>query len=376
MVVLVDEYDKPIIDYLEDVPRAEENRAVIKQLYGVLKRSDPHLEMVFITGVSAFSKVSIFSDLNNLKDLTLSPLASDLVGLTEEELDGNFAEALSDVDRELLREYYNGYSWTGGPPRVYNPWSILNFLDGGRRFQNFWYATGTPTFLVEELRRQRYTDVAGAVLTQIQLTAFDLEDLNPVVVMFETGYLTAVDYQERGNRYTLDYPNREVREAFLTGLLDAYLDAPPTPRGAAGAWAIIEALEVGDVGAVIRALDGLFASIPYEHWRVDHEFLFHAVVHLTFALVGVELRSEVHTAGGRCDALVEVPGYAYAFEFKRVRDGGAGASRSSAAEALAQIEDRGYLRPYAGRADLRRVAVGVSFETEGKRVGEHLVRVL
>ena len=365
VVVLVDEYDKPIIDYLDDHPRAEENRAVMKQFYGVLKPSDPHLEMVFITGVSAFAKVSIFSDLNNLKDITLSPLATDLVGLTEAELDANFGEPLADVDRDLLREYYNGYSWTGGQPRVYNPWSILRFLDEGCRFQNFWYATGTPTFLVKELRRRRYTDLSGRTLNQAELTAFDFTQLDPVVVMFQTGYLTVVEYRERGNRYTLDYPNREVRESFLQGLLKVYLGSPTIPpTGSSQVWDIIEALEAGDVDTVVTALNSIFAVLPYEHWNADHEFLFHAIVHLVFTLVGVEVRSEVHTSGGRCDILVEVDGYVYAIEFKRDRP---------AAEALAQIEDRGYLRPYAGRKDLKRIAVGISFETEGKRVIEYLV---
>ena len=369
VVVLMDEYDKPIIDYLGHVERAEANRLILRQFYSILKDASPHIELLFITGVSAFSKVSIFSDVNNLKDLTLHPAAADVVGLTEQELKDNFSEALVDVDHSALREWYNGYSWTGRSPKIYNPWSILNFLDhGGQDFRNFWYATGTPAFLIELVRRHRYTDLSGAVVTEAGLTSFDIRRFDPISVMFQTGYLTIVERDQQFSTFTLDYPNREVREAFLQGLLQVYLQEDAIEQqGLVGAMGILQALQAGDVAAVINKLDGIFAVLPYEHWQVDHEFLFHAIVHLVFELVGVHVRSEVHVAGGRCDVIVETADHVYAIELKR---------DVPAAVALEQILSKGYLRPYNGRVDVKRHAVGISFDTKDKRVGEWVSQTL
>lgn len=362
VVLLIDEYDKPIIDYLNDIERAEANRDLLKSFYSVLKDADPILELVFITGVSAFAKVSIFSDLNNVTNLSLDPLAYDLVGITPAELEGTFAAQLdaTDFTRETIREWYNGYSW-GGDVRVYNPWSLLTFLRSGL-LRNYWFETGTPTFLVEAMRAGGAYDVRGVQASAMGMLDFDLRHLDPVTVLFQTGYLTVVDSEPEYALYTLDYPNREVRQSLERMLLRLYLDRPPT-EPMTRVRALHHAFERGDLEGVIAVIDATFAELPFEHWRRDDEHLFHAIVHLLFNLLGVHVRSEVHTARGRCDAIVETDARVYAFEFKRDRP---------AAEALAQIRERGYLDRFAdgGR---ERVAVGVSFDSERKAVREWAV---
>ena len=209
VALLIDEYDKPIIDYLDDLPRAEENQDILKRFYSVLKDSDPYLELVFITGVSAFSKVNIFSDLNNIRNISLDPAVNSLVGISEAELDTYFAGPLQDVDRELLRKWYNGYSWTG-EETVYNPFSFLSFLST-KRYANYWFETGTPTFLIKVLREQGRYNIREAIDIPSSLISFDIDCLDPITVLFQTGYLTVTNVIQQGMAYTLDYPNLEVR---------------------------------------------------------------------------------------------------------------------------------------------------------------------
>ncbi|MCO6477568.1 MAG: AAA family ATPase, partial [Phaeodactylibacter sp.] len=232
VVLLIDEYDKPIIDYLDDITQAEANREALKNFYSILKDSDPYLELVFITGVSAFSKVSIFSDLNNLKNLSLHKDAVELLGITNGELKACFGPVIRQIAKqeeeepdefyEKVKTWYNGYSWDGDS-KLYNPFSLLSFLDGGK-FQNFWFETGTPTFLVKEMRKHHYYDVDHIEVSESQLSAFDYQHLDPVTVLFQTGYLTIDGYDERFLVYRLRYPNQEVRFSLQQYLLNAYRD--------------------------------------------------------------------------------------------------------------------------------------------------------
>ncbi len=357
-VLLIDEYDKPIIDFLEDVPQAEANRETLKSFYSVLKDCDPYLELAFITGVSAFSKVSIFSDLNNLENISLSPSAFTLLGITQEELEHYFSQQLAEIDSGQVRRWYNGYGW-GGPDKVYNPFSILRFFKDGCSFKNFWFETGTPTFLVKEMKKQASYDIGHTVATANDLSNFDLRRLNPITVLFQTGYLTIQHYEPRDLLYTLDYPNLEVKHSLQEILLNEYLDYPPQsalPRVVN----LRNALRRKDLQEVINIFNALFASLPYEHWQQENEHFFHALIHLTFSLLGVYIQSEVHTAKGRCDALVQTDKYIYAFEFKLDK---------SAEEALRQIEEKGYLTPYAD-SPKEKIAVGVSFSSNEKQVEE------
>ena len=375
VVVLVDEYDKPLIDYLAeaDRPRLEENRRVLKSFYSVLKDAEAQVEVLFVTGVSAFSKVSLFSDLNNLYNITLGSANNALTGLTAEELERYFGPRLDALPytREEIRHWYNGYSWDGHET-VYNPWSILNLLQRGA-IDNYWFTTGTPTFLTELLRDQRLVDVGGEARRSSGLLQFSTAPFDPVQLFFQTGYLTVKSVSGRIDPlYHLDYPNQEVRVSFQRVLLEAL---SRSPGGAASrADRLRGALEAGDLPAVIAALDAAFADLPYDIWRAQSEFLYHAIAHTLFGATGLAVRSELHTARGRADLVCETPERVYCFEFKL--DAGAGDGDATGAEAaLAQILTRGYLDAYADDAR-RRLAVGVDFSSERKAVDAYRARAV
>lgn len=356
-VLLIDEYDKPIIDYLDNVTHAETNRDALKWLYAVLKDSDALLETIFITGVSAFSKVSIFSDLNHLTNLTIDPMAYTLLGITQTELETVFAEQLAKHDKEQVKRWYNGYSW-GGDERVYNPFSLFRFLNGGQ-YQNFWFETGTPTFLVKEMTKHQYYDVSGIETTERDLLNFDFKRLNPVSVLFQTGYLTIAKYEPDDLLYTLDYPNMEVKHSLEQLLLSDYMNDPmlgPLPRVVK----IRKAIQVGDIDTALGIINAMLAEIPGDLWRGQTEHFYHAVVHLSFSLLGIYIRSEVRSARGRCDAIVETSDRIYAFEFKLDK---------TAAEALQQIQDKGYLTPYAD-SKKGKIAIGANFSSATKQINE------
>ena len=225
VVLLIDEYDKPIIDYIDDINRANRNRELLKSFYSVIKDSGPYLQLVFITGVSAFGKVSIFSDLNNLENITLAPYAETLVGITQNELQKYFGPHLKSRDNDELRKWYNGYSW-GGKVKLYNPFSLLSHFKSGS-FQAFWYETGTPSFLLKALRERGQFNVRGIQAYRTRLLSFDVSALDPIGLLFQTGYLTIIDVEEQDSLYRLDFPNLEVRQSLEGGLLDNYLHLPP-----------------------------------------------------------------------------------------------------------------------------------------------------
>ena len=356
VVLLVDEYDKPIIDYLGDLPLAEGNRDLMKRFYSVVKDADPYLELVFITGVSAFSRVSIFSDLNNISNISLHASANALTGITQAEVSRYFSTVLTQDELAIVRRWYNGYSWTG-EETVYNPFSLLSYLRSGE-LKNYWFETGTPTFLIKMIQDLNLYNIHRPVVSESELIQFDLADLPPIGLLFQTGYLTIVERTDLLRTYTLDYPNLEVKQSFEEVLLSAYQRTGSRgPR--ARVTEIYTALKSGDVQRVIVVLDALLAGVPYDFWRRDDEHIFHAIVHLTFSLLGVYVQSEVHTARGRCDALALTDKYIYAFEFK---------VDSTAQAALDQIEARGYLTPYAD--DPReKVAIGINFDSESRQIG-------
>ncbi len=360
VVILIDEYDKPIVEYIDDIPKAEANRDELKPFYSVLKDAEPYIELVFITGVSAFSKVSLFSELNNLANLTMDPLADTLVGFTEAELDYTFGARLAEIGsaREKVKRWYNGYSWGRPAVRVYNPWSILHYLRNGY-FENYWVASGTPTLLTKMMRIGGEFDVAGTSADAVGLTSLDLTRITPLQLLFQTGYLTVRERGAVDGMYVLDYPNAEVRASFLDNLLAAYSFSDIT-QPSQRLDRLMKSLRAGDVAGVIGVINDNFAGIPYQIWEAHSERYYHAIVHTMFSMLGTHFRSEVSVAGGRADAIVETDGYVYAFEFKLDRP---------AAAALAQIEAKGYLAPYADSGK-ELVAVGVSFSSKEKRVAE------
>ena len=372
VVVLIDEYDKPIVDYLEEIDIAEANRNILKSFYGILKPADEHLELVLLTGVSKFAKVSVFSDLNNLRDISLDEDYADIVGFTQLELETNFESEIKGFAQEKsitkdsflleIKRWYNGYSW-GGRNTVYNPFSLLNFFSNKGSFRNFWFSTGTPTWLVRQLYNKNLFEFENVEATDFSLNSFDLTNLQPITLLFQTGYLTIKSYNAEDMVYVLDYPNQEVRFSLQQHLLSTYRQnegeevVPYILR-------FRNALRENDLETAIKTINVVFSTIPYDLWQKENEHFYHALIHLIFRLLGVYVQSEVHTARGRCDALVQTDKYIYAFEFKIDK---------TAQEALEQIYDKGYLTPYA-QSGKQRIAVGINFSTQLKAVENWLAK--
>ena len=366
VVVLVDEYDKPILDNLREPELASALRDQLKDFYGGLKPLDPYLRFVFLTGVSKFSKTGIFSGLNNLRDITVSRELSPICGYTEGELGSVFAEWLADFDRRRVREWYNGYSWTGEP--VYNPFDIL-FLFAEGQFRAWWFETGTPTFLVElwERRPRAPMDYDGMVANDDLLGSFQIEDLRTEALLFQAGYLTIKDWSsdpEVGTRYVLGYPNREVRQSLNQLLLRSM---------SGGAEDIAErgdrlrrAMEAGDTAGLREIVHSFFASIPHDWYRNNpirrFEGYYASVFYSYFAGLGYEVLPEDATNKGRVDLTVKARSAIWIFELK-VK----GADRAGEARPLEQLLARGYAEKY--RADGRPIRqVGVLFDPEERNI--------
>jgi hypothetical protein len=359
VVVLIDEYDKPIIDYLGDnTEKAIENRDILKSFYSILKDADPHLKLVFITGVSKFSRVSIFSDLNNLQDLTTNQFFSGCCGITQDELEMYFEKELQVADKERIKEWYNGYTWDL-KTSVYNPFSLLNFFVQGYEFKSYWFETGTPTFLIKLSEKERLFEFEEVEIGANALSAYDIEKLQIIPLMFQTGYLTMKSYSEKTRVYTLGYPNLEVQEAYLENLMAAFTHAD-LGFGVVYVDKIRQFLERGEIEKVEGILNTIFKSLPYELWQRENEHFYHAIIHLSFSLLGVYMQSEVQTSDGRMDALIQLKDYVYCLEFKLDK---------SADEAIQQIKDKGYLEPFA-HENKKRIAIGINFSTETKKVAE------
>ncbi len=373
VVILIDEYDKPLIDYLNDLPKALANQRTMKAFYSILKDAGEHIRLLFITGVSKFSQVSIFSDLNNLEDLTLASDYADMLGYTQNELEQYFApligqlqEGLEMEDREpvldKIKFWYNGYSWNGRT-KVYNPFSILRFFKQ-MDFFNFWFETGTPTFLIKLLKEKRFVQLDDVRVHQSFMGNYTLENMGLPGLLFQTGYLTIRKKME-GGMLQLSYPNYEVRESFLRLLVGAFRHddaATVTPD----VFNLRDAFYGNDLERVFYLLKGMFKNIPSQIFIKDAEAYYHSLVYLIFCYMGLHADAEVNTNDGRLDAVVKTPTDIYVLEFKLDK---------SADEALQQIRDKGYAEKY--RSDGRPVhLVGVDFSSEKKEVGEWKVEVL
>ncbi|MCS3802252.1 AAA family ATPase [Niastella sp. OAS944] len=371
VAILIDEYDKPIIDYLDDIPRATESRAILKNLFSILKDADKHIRLLILTGVSRFSKVSIFSDLNNLEDITLSKHFNNIAGITQQELESNFAGELETLPRVLgiekiqllenIRNWYNGYSWDG-KETVYNPFSLLSFMKE-EAFRNFWFATGSPSFLVNLLKKKREYDFENVRESDISLGSFQIE--NPVSgpLLFQTGYLTIKSYNPDTQLYTLDYPNREVKVSLLDNLLSAYREVFPGTSISVTA-DLRAAFEQGDTPRIINELNAVIGSIPYDLWRADTESIFHIITLLTFKNVGIDISAEVHSSKGRADIIVKTKRFIYALELKL---------NASAREALDQIIEKAYLQPHIGD-ERKKLAIGIEFSSAQRNIADYCVK--
>ena len=370
VAVLVDEYDKPILDALEEPEAARTNRDYLRGLYGVIKDCDAHVRFTFLTGITKFSKVNLFSQLNNLTDITLDPVFSSICGYTERDLDTVFAPELPGLDRERVREWYNGYGWRGAE-KVYNPYDVLLLLRR-HEFDAHWFETGTPAFLVDMLFERRVPTISlrEMVSTGELLSAFDVggrsaaEHIGTEALLFQTGYLTITGERRLGGKalFRLDYPNREVRQSLNEHLLRNLVQ--DVERQTANSVRLAQLLEAHDCAALKELFHAFFASIPYQWYTnnhiADYEGFYASVFYSYFAALGYEIVVEESSSHGRLDMAVRTGGHVYLFEFKVVEMAPPGS-------ALAQLRERDYAARYrAGGEPI--LLIGVEFSRDTRNV--------
>ena len=362
VVILIDEYDRPIVDYIDpyNLDMANKQRDVLKNFFSILKSASNNIRFLLITGVSKFSKVSIFSELNHLTDLTIQADYAALCGYTQTELEHYFAPYLKVMPPDTLKKmkvWYDGYSWDGAT-FVYNPFSVLKFFQE-RVYRNFWFETGTPTFLLKLMRKRfayklEETEVSNLILESFRLEKFDELDVNSILL--QTGYLTIKKIKPSGT-FILDYPNKEVQQSFGQFLLSEYTHTPVTvPYGPN----ILEALDQNNLAGVIKIINELVQAVPDQNYIKDEEKFFHAIIHLIFTMVGSDPRSEMHTPVGRMDTVVITTDRIFLFEFKL---------NETAEAAIQCIKDRNYAESLRHR-NKPITGVGVVFSTKTKGVAE------
>ena len=378
VVVLIDEYDKPLLDVLDtgmeiDVDGnrmllEEWNRGVLKGFYSVFKAADEHLQFVFLTGVTKFSQVSVFSGFNQPKDISMDGRYEALCGITGEELESYFVEPITEMSKlyrgdvskmkQLLKRQYDGYHFSPRMVDVYNPFSLLNAF-GSMMIQDYWFSSGTPTYLVRLLRHtnEDLDELTGRYYEPQEFVDYKADVEKPLPMIYQSGYLTIKDYNWEDNTFLLDFPNNEVKKGFVTVVASDYFKSAVE----AGSWVreAVAALKKGDLERFRRLLTSFLSDIPYTMRRKENERekerYFHYTFYLILRLVSVyTVYTEKEQSEGRVDCIVETDKYIYIFEFKL--DG-------SADEALHQIEEKGYVRPYLD--DSRKLyRIGVSFSSE------------
>ena len=367
VVILVDEYDKPLLQAIGNEELQNDYRKTLKSVYGVAKSMDGYIQMAFFTGVTKFSKVSVFSDLNNLKDISLDARFVASCGITEEEVHqyfdaevGSMAEA-NGIDKitcyERLKQQYDGYHFRENSVGVYNPFSLLNALDC-KEFKDYWFETGTPTFLVETLKRNNYEleNMTREEVTADLLGSLDSIDQNPLPLLYQSGYLTIKDYNADFGTYLLEFPNGEVERGFTRFLFRHYA---PIKLYESDSFVKNFTIEVrnGQPEKFMPRLEAMFANQDYQVVG-DTELYFHNVTNLVFKMLGFYTDVERHTTDGRMDMLVQTKDYIYIFEFKIDK---------SADEALAQIEEKQYAKPF--ETDPRKLyKIGVNFSSATRRL--------
>jgi len=373
VVVLVDEYDKPMLSASLDEKLSDEYRKILKAFYGVLKSADRYLRFVFLTGVTKFAQVTVFSDLNQLADISLKPDYAALCGITKKELVEMFVPELEIMARKQNLDFdevvadmtrqYDGYHFAIDTEGMFNPFSVLNALNFGD-FDSYWFQTGTPTYLVDLLKSSDYDLrllLEGVELKQSAFMEYRADVKNPIPMIYQSGYLTIKDYDKKVGLYTLGFPNDEVRYGFLEFLVPYYTAVSNDESGFHIAKFYHE-LESGEPEAFMERLKIFFAKIPYELSN-DNERHYQAIFYIVFTLLGQYVEAEIRSARGRADAVVKTSKYIYVFEFKL---------NGSAEEALKQIDDKGYLIPY--QLDKQKIIkVGVDFSKEKRNINHFVV---
>ena len=374
-VVLIDEYDKPILDVLDvDTSLEDRHRNVLKGFYSVFKVADSHLQFVLLTGVTKFSQVSVFSGFNQPKDISMDARYETLCGITQEELDSCFVEPVSAMAersrcsfeemKSLLKQKYDGYHFSDNMTDVYNPFSLLNALDS-LRLRDYWFSSGTPTYLIRLLAhfKENMNELTGKYYSPEEFIDYKADVEQPLPMIYQSGYLTIKDYNMRRNTFLLDFPNNEVKNGFLTAIATSYLQ--PKKRVEGWIFDVLDALEGGDTGRLCSLFTSFLSSIPYTMRRKDNEVererYFQYTFYLILRLISVyTVYVEKVQSQGRVDCVLETPQYVYIFEFKL--DG-------TADDALRQIEEKGYANEYA--SDTRTLyKIGASFSSETGTIGD------
>ena len=375
VVVLVDEYDNPLLKNMTVNPQQEEdNRNLYKAFFATLKDCDEYLRFYMFTGVTKFSKVSIFSDLNQLTDISLVDEYAEICGITKQEIEDNFDLYIQNLSKKFglsrdetlseLKRMYDGYHFSSSGEGMYNPYSLLHCFNE-KKFGNYWFESGTPTFLINKLNSSKidirqFTDEVK--VSESEIKDYRPENADPVPLFYQSGYLTIKSWNGKQNSYKLTFPNAEVKYGFLNSLAPSYLHVEDKPAPF-NIDLLDDAVEEGDTNGMRKWFTALFALLPYPA-GADKEIIteqnFQNVIFMALTMMGKYARTEVHSAKGRADCILETDDYVYVFEFKR---------DVSAAEALKQIEEQGYAAPYS--ADKRKIfKIGVNFSSAERNITE------
>ena len=372
VVILVDEYDKPMLQAIGNEELQKQCRNTLKPFYGALKTMDGYIKFAFLTGVTKFGKVSVFSDLNNLDDISMRKDYIEICGVSDQELHENldielheFAETQSLSYDKLctkLKEYYDGYHFTHNSIGIYNPFSLLNAFKY-KEFGSYWFETGTPTYLVKLLKKHHYDleRMAHEETDAQVLNSIDSESTNPIPVIYQSGYLTIKGYDERFGIYRLGFPNREVEEGFIRFLLPFYANVNKV-ESPFEVQKFVREVETGDYDSFFHRLQSFFADTTYEVIR-EQELHYENVLFIVFKLVGFYTKVEYHTNDGRIDLVLQTEKFIYIMEFKL---------SGTAEEALQQINDKRYALPF--EADGRKLfKIGINFSEKTRNIEKWVV---
>lgn len=373
VVILVDEYDKPLVNNLNNDDSFDYFRTRLASIYSNFKSSADHIQLVFLTGVSRFSRLSVFSDLNNIRDITFDNLYADVCGISEKELHHYFKEGVESMARDYgesyeevsfrLKRNYDGYKFTESGSDMYNPWSLLNALSKGR-IANYWNHTGMPTIIAESLKRMDtdLRDTLNAKCGLDDLVGLDLRSPRPLALMYQTGYLTIKDFDRDSDTYQLGIPNNEVKDGLMDILLPYYVDTKKQTPSSMVREFVAEVNE-GKPEAFMKRLESYFASMPFK-LRLHSEHDLRNAIYIFISLVGIRVRAELNTSDGAIDITIETKDYIYIIELKY---------NKSAQAAIDQIIEKEYALPFA--SDSRRVfLIGANFNSRKRRFDEVIVK--
>ena len=383
VVVLVDEYDQPLLSSINNEDVNSHYREILKGFYSVLKSSNEYIRFAFITGITKFSYVTMFSGLNNLYDISLLDEYSDICGITEKEMIVAFSDNIKELAITqntsyenmiiLLKKHYDGYHFSANSEGIYNPFSLCNALSN-KVIEDYWFRTGTPTFLVEFMSKNNFDipilDAGDMISSSQEMQDYRVNDTNIVPLLFQSGYLTIRGYDPSFRAYVLGFPNDEVRYAFLTCLIKKYTDNADIKNTNFSIYNFIKKLQKGCLKDVLETIKALIASLPYDSLGKENmklrEYNTQMIIYLIFKLMGQFVRSEVHSSRGRSDIEVETSDAIYIFEFKM---------RASAEDALQQIETQGYHEKHMA-SNKKIFLIGVAIQKNGETLKEWKIKEL